>query len=181
MESLLAPANLAAPHSAAVARLTGFSARAPVGGAHAGPKACPSSGLENFPEATPGPRPRGMLSRATPACRGRAAGCWTGLGSTWGLNLPRASAPLGWSWGAGGGAAGAGGGGTGACLHYEVPAWSTGRGRGEVYSRGHFQGSCDVSKKLHLQNVPLLPRVSRHTLGCPGLGGGSVTLHLKQV
>ena len=60
--------------------------------------------------------------------------------------------------------------------------------RQESASEGHFPGSkrCqqETVKKLHFLDVLLLslcPFQKRHILGCPGLGGGSVTLHLKQV
>lgn len=87
-ESLFAQANLATPQlqlrCPRVARLCE--------GTLAGTEPCPSWGLESFPEATPRPRPWGMLFGAAGASRGGAAGGWTGLGSVEGLNLPRAQA-----------------------------------------------------------------------------------------
>lgn len=71
--------------------------------------------------------------------------------------------------------------------------WGEGGGtgmrlRGRSASEGHFPGSkrCQqkIVKKPHFLDVLLLslcPFQKRHILGCPGLGGGSVTLHLKQV
>lgn len=59
MESLVAPANLAAAHPAEVAR---SSLRAPLGRLPPGTGPGPSRGLESFLEVTPRPRPQGMLS-----------------------------------------------------------------------------------------------------------------------
>lgn len=135
-------------------------------GTHTGTEPWPSPGLENLPEATPGPRPRSDLRLFGVEFSIGTEFVWTQLA------LPRG---LGLAWG-----------GPGAGPHPIDPSSSKGLG-GEGYSQGYCQGSCDVIKRRPRNPTsgcsfaPLLFLPEAPLFNCPGLRGGWVTLHVKQV
>lgn len=165
------PANLAVLHPAVGAP---SSLRAPRWGRPRGERTRPITAQESFPGVTPRPWPQGMLSapREPP---GRGDRRLDRVGSNLRTELAQSPSPT---------------------EKAQRGRWETGRGEGREWgasplqgsaSEGHFPGSCDVSKNCKetpLSGCSFAQFVSLAEVphfGCPGLGGGLVTLHLKQV